>query len=204
MLITLESLRVALGDKLGCVLTPELAASIEFLAQDRAEHAHDPAGFEPREREGLVFRVESFRDILAELIPLHEAHYSETEQHLLGIPMRPDYDYMAERERTGSLLQFTARDGAGELVGNLRMYIGRSLHTGQRFAEEDTFYLKPEQRRGHAAMSFLRYAEESLVRTLGIREIRASTKTVNTSGKLLQHRGYRHVANQYVKIFREE
>lgn len=201
MQITLECLRTAMGDKLGSVLTPELAASIEFLAFDRADAAFEPGIFDPRQYRNLTFQAESFRRILPELEPLHEQHFAETEQHLKGSLLQPNYDYMAERERTRGLIQFTARTEDGKLVGNLRMYINRSMHTGDLVAEEDTFFLLPAYRKGYAAASFLRYAEEALVNIVGVREIRANTKVVNAASKLMDYRGYRHVANQYIKVF---
>lgn len=201
MVLDMMLLRDALGAQMGSVITPEVAASIICAAVDRADRALDPQGFPPRAHAGLVFQAESFRDALPELVPLHEAHYLETEQHLAGVALAPDYDYMAERERRGQLLQFTARDAAGALVGNLRMYLGTSLHTGRRFAEEDTFYLAPPARQGMNALAFLRYAEDMLVQQVGVQELRANTKTINSAGALLTRRGFRHVANQFIKTF---
>jgi hypothetical protein len=198
--LTLEKLREAMKGKMGSTLTPELAAEIICAAIDRTDRALDPQSFPPRAAGDLVFQAESFRDVLPELIPLHEAHYLETEQHLAGVKLAPDYDYMAERERRGHLVQFTARDATGQLVGNLRMYLGTSLHTGRTFAEEDTFYLSPAARRGINAIAFLRYAEDMLARYAGVAELRANTKTVNSAGVLLARRGFKHVANQFIKL----
>lgn len=203
MTITATCLRDALHAHFGAVLTPDLAVQIEFDAHDRAERGIAPARFAPRMYRNLVFRVESLRAILPELEPLHAAHFEETEKHLAGFELKPDYAYMAERERMGTLVQFTARDEPGKLVGNLRMYLSTSLHTGSLFAEEDTFYLAPEVRKGFAALSMLRYAEDMLTGALGVREVRASTKIVNAASKLMDYRGYAHVANQYIKTFKE-
>lgn len=202
MHITLECLRNALGERLGAVLTPELAAQIEFMAFDRADRAIAPDKFAQKAYRGCTFQVESFRAILPELQILHELHFAETEKHLQGFALKPNYDYMAERERAGGLVQFTARSD-GQLIGNLRMYVGKSLHTGNLFAEEDTFFLLPEYRKGFTALSFLRYAEESLVQIVGVREIRANSKVVNNAHRLMDYRGYQHVANQYIKTFKE-
>lgn len=201
MQITMDRLREALGNQMGSILTPELAASIVCAAVDREDRALDPASFPVREHGDLRFAVESFRDILPELEPLHAAHFAETERHLAGFTLAPDYGYMAERERLGQLVQFTARNEQGELVGNLRMYIGKSLHTGNKFAEEDTFYLSPSARHGLASLAFLRYAEDMLVQVAAVVEIRANTKVVNRAHRLMDRRGFRHVANQYIKTF---
>lgn len=200
MQLSFENLREVLGANLGSVLTPELAATIEHMAFDRADRAVDPGRFTPAEYHGLAFAVESFREILPELELLHAAHFTETESHLPDDAMAPDYGYMAERERTGSLIQFTARNKGGDLVGNLRIYLGQSVHTGRLFAEEDTFYLSPAVRRGFAAMKFLEYAEQELFKTLGVIELRATTKLVNKAGELLVFRGYHHISNQYIKV----
>lgn len=202
MQITLERLRDALGVQLGSVLTPEVAAAIICASVDREDRAIDPDRFAPRVRGSLTFAAESLRDILDELKPLHAAHFAETERHLAGFTLNPNYDYMAERERTGNLVQFTARDADGKLVGNLRMYVYASLHTGTLFAEEDTFYLSPGARRGRNAVNFLRYVEDMLDQVLRVEEIRANTKTVNGTDRLLVHMGYKHVANQFIKIIR--
>lgn len=202
MQITMERLRDALGVQLGSVLTPEVAAAIICASVDREDRAIAPARFAPRTCGSLTFAAESLRDILDELKPLHAAHFAETERHLAGFTLAPNYDYMAERERTGNLVQFTARDADGNLVGNLRMYVYTSLHTGTLFANEDTFYLSPCARRGRNAVNFLRYVEDMLTDVVGVQEIRANTKTVNGTDRLLAHMGYRHVANEFIKITR--
>lgn len=202
MRITIEGLRDALAGRLGSVLTPETCAAIVLASIDREDRAIEPARFAPETRGSLTFAVESFRDVLPELEPLHAAHFMETERHLAGFKLEPDYGYMAERERMGALLQFTARDADGVLVGNLRMYVQRSLHTGELVAEEDTFYLSPCARRGRNAINFLRYVEGMLAEVVGVAEIRANTKVVNGTHKLLAHMGYQHVANEFIKIIR--
>lgn len=201
MQITHGNLREALGKYIGSVLTPEVAATIEHMAFDRADYAIDPARFAPQEFRGLTFAVESFRAILIELDELHRMHFAETELHLQGVELDPDYPYLAERERMGTLLQFTARDGSGRLAGNLRVYLGKSLHTGRHFAEEDTIYLVPTARRGRNADAFMDYAEGILAQ-LGCEEARADTKLVNRAGQWLQRRGYSPIATRFIKLLR--
>jgi len=151
---------------------------------------------------GLLFRAERMRDVLAELHPLHQAHWLETEKHRHGLPLAPDYDAMLADERAGRLVQFTARDERHELVGNLRMYLGVSRHSGTKFATEDTLYLAPKARGGFTALALMRFAERALL-SIGVREIRADSKLVNNAGALMRRMGYEPVATQYVKIFKE-
>lgn len=198
-----ELLRQALAASLGKTLTPELAVAIEMAAFDNEDHSHDPSKFGEREYKGIAFRAERFADIVDELHAMHEEHFAETEIHRLGFGLEPNYDYMIDMEKRGCLVQFTARDSeTGRLVGNIRMYIHRSLHTGNLYASEDTYYVTPEYRKGFMALRFWQFMEEG-VRSIGVREIRTDSKVMNKVHKLNEYCGYKHVANKYVKIFSE-
>lgn len=196
-----QSLRSALASCLGEVLTPEVAAWIESQSLDSEDRSHDPEKFGKVNYKGVVLQVERLSDILDEIHPLHEAHFAETEVHRHGLPLDVDYDYMVEMERRGQMLQFTARC-EGELVGNIRMYIQTSLHTGTLYATEDTFYVLPEHRKGWLALKFWRYMEDC-VKAIGVREVRTDSKVVNNVHRLNEYCGYTHVANKYVKLFTE-
>jgi len=195
-------LRQAIAANLGKVLTPEVAAAIEAGSFDDEDRSHSPDKFGEQIASGLIFKVERIRDIQDELQLLHELQFAETERHRLGFGLKVNYDYMAERERRGELLQFTARTPSGALVGNIRMYLEESLHTGTIYATEDTFYLLPEYRQGWTALRFWRFMEAA-VRFLGVREIRTDSKVVNKVHRLNEFCGYTHVANKYIKIFSE-
>lgn len=196
-------LRQSLASYLGQTLTPEVAVAIELAAFDSEDRSHNPTKFGEREYKGVVFRAEKFDDALPELHAMHQEHFAETEVHRAGFAMDPDYDYMRDMERQGKLVQFTARDTeTGKLIGNIRMYIQQSLHTGNLYASEDTFYIVPERRSGWTAIRFWRFMEDS-VRSIGVREIRTDSKVINKVHKLNEYCGYTHVANKYVKIFSE-
>lgn len=193
-------LRLALGAHLGRVLTPEVAAAIELSAFEAADR--NPAMFGSAQSGGYCIQVERFADILAELHELHELHWAETEKHRHGLVMRPDYLAFIARERTGNLLQFTVRTASGELVGNLRMFLAVSLHTQTRYASEDTVFIKPEHRGGYTVMALLRFAE-NCIRSLGITEIRFTTKHINRVDVLMRRAGYAPVATEFVKFLEE-
>ena len=200
MVSAASPLRLALGAHLGQVLTPEVAVAIELAAITSVER--NPSMF------GAVFfgnysiQVERLADILGELHGLHELHWQETEKHRHGLPMNPDYIGFIARERAGNLLQFTVRTAAGELVGNLRMFLAVSLHTQTRYASEDTVFIKPEHRGGYTVMALLRFAEGCL-RAIGITEIRFTTKHVNKVDVLMRRAGYEPVATEFVKFLKE-
>lgn len=195
-------LRNTIGSYLGQVLTPEISAAIELSAHAVADASYDPAQFVPMVKGEFTFQAERLREILAELHPLHAAHWLETEKHRHGLPLNPDYAAMLADEHAGQLIQFTVRKGA-ELVGNLRMYVGTSRHSGTKFASEDTLYLCPHVRGGSTALTLMRYVE-TVLRAIGVREIRCDSKLVNNADVLMRRMGYEAVAIKFVKIFKEE
>lgn len=201
----LHRFRTAMAKHLGRELTPETAAGIELEAFVVPDESIDPAQFEPQEYDGLVFAAESFRAIVDELHPLHEAHYAETERARAGQPLAPDYDRIAALERDGKVLQFTARED-GVLVGNIRMYLFDDLHTGTLGAREDALFLAKPARRGLRAARFVRYAEQCLAQ-IGVADVWCDTKilfddagnVIRDVGVLLKRQGYAHVANKFHK-----
>jgi GNAT superfamily N-acetyltransferase len=207
----MEHLAEALRRMMGATITPEVAHVILRIATMPADdRSIDLAPFAPQPiTDGdYVVAAERFRDIVAELHPLHVAHFAETERYRRGLPLVPDYDALVDDERAGGLLQFTLRH-RGALVGNLRMYIRCSRHTSTLFAtredvrsHEDTLYVAPEHRGGFLAMSLLRYAEQCL-RKLGVIEIRANSKLVNNADVLMRRMKYRPDQLQLVKFVGE-
>lgn len=197
-----QNLRNVIASRLGQVLTPEIAVEIELAAFTFEDQSHDPTKFGQKEYKGFVFQAERLRDIIEEIHPLHEAHFQETEKHRLGFGLDVDYDAMLGYESRGQLVQFTCRIPDGKLVGNIRMYINKSLHTGTLYASEDTYYVLPEYRQGFAALRFWQFMEDCL-KSIGVREIRTDSKVLNKVHKLNEYCGYKHVANKYVKVFEE-
>lgn len=198
----LDVFRSTLAAKLGRVLTPEDAAEIEAAFFFVPDESHEPKQFGKVERSGYSIQAEKFADIVGEIHPLHQQHWLETEKHRHGLVLNPNYDTLLACERAGRLLQFTMRTDAGELVGNLRMYILPCAHTKTQYGMEDTLFIKPEHRGGFNVMALMRFAEVSL-RSLGIREIRVNSKLVNKADVLMRRMGYDPVALEFVKFFEE-
>lgn len=199
--MSVPPIRKALGAHLGMVLTPEVAAAIELAAGEVADDSIDPAIFGQQEYRGYVFAAERLADIVQEIHPLHEAHFLETEKHRLGFGLDVNYPYYLACEKAGNLIQFTLRhDGA--LVGNIRMFLATSLHTGTRYATEDTFFILPAHRQGFLAIRFWQFVEKSVV-ALGVREIRTDSKLLNKVDRLNTYLGYTPVATKFVKVFLE-
>lgn len=196
-----DDLKSALAEHFGQEITPSVAAAIFVAALKGSDRSIPPKRFAPRDlRDGYVAAVESFREILPELHPLHALQFSETERYREHIGLRPDYQALERDERDGKLVQFTLRR-EGVLVGNIRVYLGTSRHTSTTFAKEDTFFVVPAHRKGLLAMRFWRYAEDCL-RDLGVVEVRTDAKLANRADKLNKFMGYEPVSTGFVKILR--
>ncbi len=193
-----------LDANIGYPLTHELALSIMRVAS-MLEPLVEPENIGqiiPAEHEGFVFAVERMDAIEGEMRPLHLAHWGETEEHRHGLPFNPDYTTFIRYEAAGRYVLFTIRE-KGRLVGNCAMYLDRSTHTQTLIATEDTLYLLPQARRGTVAKRFIEYCEAAL-KSLGVKEISVSVKTVNRAGLFFQRMGYRHVENGLTKVLEEK
>lgn len=190
-------------DKLvGGMFTSEVAAALIYAIQNPPDESIDPFRFQAEVHGEYVFQVEPFAALITELHPLHEAQWRETEMHRHGLPFNPDYEAGKALERAGTLIQFTARRH-DELVGHMRMYLQRSVHTQTLFAHEDTVFVVPEHRGGLLGLALVRYAEKQL-RGLGVREVRFDTKHSNKADAILRRLRYEPVATRWSKIILSE
>lgn len=146
----------------------------------------------------MRFSEERYSDILEELKPLHLAHWQETEGYRHGLEFAPDYVRYVQFNDIGFYRQFTCRDDAGKLVGNIGMYVTDSMHTRNKVATEDTLYLLPEARHGWIAARFVQFVEAELKKLAPI-EINITIKEVNRLPKLMTRLGYLKTAIQYSK-----
>lgn len=200
-LAAVDQLRALLARHVGQPLTVELCQLIDATARAEPDLAIDVRQFEPQQAGDATLQVERFEALLEELEPLHAAHWQETEKHRHGLALRPNYALLLSRERSGGLLQFTARRG-GQLVGHVRMYVQRSVHTSTLYAEEDTLFIRSSDRGGFLAVRLLRYVEQCL-KQIGVKEIRADSKLVNKADVLMRRLGYRPVALKFHKFIED-
>lgn len=206
----LQSLREALGARMGKTLTPELCAEIENIARVAPDQSIDVRIFSQQVLpDGYVISVEKFSDCQGELHVLHEAHWHETEGHRHGLALKPNYRGMLAFEKAGQLLQITVRH-EGKLVGNLRMFITRSWHTGDMLASEDTLFLLPAHRSRSCwlALRMMRYAVACLEtlrdeRNERVLVIEADSKLSNNADTLMRRMFGAPVASKFHKIFKK-
>lgn len=202
--MTLNRAHVAttLAAHIGVVLTPEVAMALARALCSTPSRAFDLADFPSLEYKGYVIALERFTDVLPDLHKLHEMHYAETETYRAGIPFNPDYDALVTSEHEGQLMQFTARFN-GELVGNMRVYLGMSRHTKTLFASEDTFFVVPAHRGGFMAVRLWQFAERAVIQA-GAREIHFDSKTVNKADAMAKYLKYQPVAIKFAKVIPKE
>lgn len=198
---TIDTLRKVLAEHVGQPLTPDLCHLLDCVARFTPNRAISLDQFKPEQYCAYTLQAERFGDLIEALEPLHQAHWLETEKHRHGLALKPDYSLLLARERAGGLLQFTARDDSG-IVGHVRMYLGRSVHTSTLYAEEDTLFIAPEHRGGFLVMALMKYAERCL-RQAGAREIRADSKLLNKADVLMKRLGYTPVALKFHKFFED-
>jgi GNAT superfamily N-acetyltransferase len=188
---------------MGLQLTWDLAADI-YVAAGRIEtlvNSSDIEQVKPLFYEEMVFARERMEDVVSEMKLLHQAHWNETEAHRQGLALNPDYEIFIRYERAGRYVLFTLRND-GRLQGNCALYLDKSTHTQTLIATEDTLYLLPEARKRQAARQFIKYCENAL-KSLGVKEINVSVKTVNKAGQFFRMLGYRHVENGLSKILED-
>lgn len=193
--------RMAMSRHLGKTITPEVAAAIEAEAFHEPDRSIRPERFLPEHYNGYTIQVERFEAVLPELIPLHEAHWKETERHRHGIALDPSYDSMQRRFRGGNALQFTIRR-EGVLVGHLREWLFHSEHTRTPVAEEDTLFIVPEHRGSFLPLRLIAYAEQCVLQLFPAFEARTNSKLVNRADVLMKRAKYTPFAIQHVKFLR--
>jgi hypothetical protein len=202
---TLQALRQALQNNRGNVLTDELCVGIEAVVGMSLPVDGDCAvaglGIPPEEYRSVVFAVERIADVAAEIAPLHEAHWKESEGFRHGLPLRPNYVAWAIDEKAGSFILFTIRQN-GVLVGYCQVYVSYSNHTGTKICNEDALFLDPVVRSGFICSRFAKYAEK-VVKSLGVREVRLSVKVTNDIWKLWERIGYERTGFELVKVLEE-
>ena len=143
----------------------------------------------------LVFAIEPISTVWDELVRNGWAHWQETQMHADGEPFNPLYERYA---RYGDALTvFTARDD-GELVGNCMMYLVQSMHTQRLKAMEDTWYLKPEYRKGRNAIEFYKFVEAEMKRR-GATKCHMTAAPENGACRIMEYLGFKLDKYMYSK-----
>lgn len=193
-------LSIVMAKHMGEVITLETA--MVMVRELFPDVSYPPERFGAVIFEGYRFQAEKFKAVLPELLPLHEAHYAETEDYMEGIPLDADYDAMADDEMAGRMIQFTARHvETGELVGNMRVYVSHSRHNRKLFTTEDTFFVVPAHRGGFMAVRFWQFVEDSVRSIEGMRGVAFDSKLTNKADVMARYLKYKPVSTRHIKLF---
>jgi GNAT superfamily N-acetyltransferase len=142
------------------------------------------------------FATETYAQWRADAAPLLHSHYEEVA--VGNAPMDVDDAQFEWMCRSGMLHVVTVRDD-GRLVGYHISIVRRHLHRAVLSAYTDAFYLHPEFRGGRTAYRMFQYATDTLVRR-GVRQVYSGTKLNRDIGRMLEHQGFKHVENTYLKV----
>lgn len=134
-------------------------------------------------------------DLVAELKPLHAAHWAETEAYRHGLTLNPQYDTYQKLNAVGRFVVFTARHD-GVLVGNSMIHLYESVHTSTLAAKEDTLFILSEHRRGRLGLRFTQYVIRRLTE-IGAKELTVSAKVGTRSERFFERLGMQFVAREY-------
>ncbi|MBC7620894.1 MAG: hypothetical protein H7293_18235 [Candidatus Saccharibacteria bacterium] len=181
----------------GQTLTQEVALA---LVRDLFPDASlDVASFGVVQYGEFTFQVEQLRDVWGEMQQLHTEHHMQTDMGMTGYAFTPDRDDLLERERAGRLLQCTARNKNGLLVGHMRAYLTTSIQTNTLVASDAAFYVTPAYRGGFMALRLWQFTEACAV-AAGAKEIYCETRLVNGVDKMAKRLNYKPVAMVHCKI----
>jgi len=149
----------------------------------------------------LRFAVEPLATCWQEVDALARAHWLETEEYRHGQEYSPDWKRYLSSDAAGWYFMCIARPWdtcsmGGEMVGYGGMWAMPSMHTQKMIANEDTFFLLPDYRKGWNAIRFLKFIEGQCLKR-GAVEIGWTDK--KGKGALLRRLGYSVVASQWSK-----
>lgn len=147
----------------------------------------------------LTASIESFMQRRPELEKLFPAHWEKLALDKDSVPLDPQYDEYARRERNGELMMVALRDG-GRMVGYWVAVIAPGLHYRTCItAIMDMWFVLPEYENGVAAMILMRAVEREY-RRRGINRSFVGEKLHRPCGRLYEAFGYEAVETHYSKL----
>lgn len=148
---------------------------------------------------GTVYRVERWRDLQGEMMPLLRRHWREIALNHADVPLDIDEDRYNEMDRAGSLHIVTARRD-GLLIGYHVAIVSPHLHYKSTLhGLTDVYYIAPECRHGVTGMRLFQAVEREL-KARGVRKLFTATKLHLDQGPLFERLGYKPIERVYAKL----
>lgn len=157
---------------------------------------------------GTQFRVERWRDLREEMLPLLVRHWREVALNHDDVPLDIDEHRYRQMDEAGVLHIVTARQ-AGELVGYHVSMLSPHLHYASTLhAITDVYWVAPERRAGRLGLRLFQAVERELqavrrARGLRVMKVFTGVKVHIDNSPLFEHLGYRRVEYLYSKLLRE-
>lgn len=147
----------------------------------------------------IVFAIESFSAVYAELRPLLEEHYGEISTHKdHGVELDPLVEIYRARELDGSLMMAIGRE-AGQIVAYFVCFIAPALHYRSCLTcSPDIFYVDPARRTEIAGIRMFRFVEKELKRR-GVQRWAVGSKIKHDASALFRFLGFEPVETMHEK-----
>lgn len=148
---------------------------------------------------GTFYRVERWKNLRAEMLPLLVRHWREVALNHADVPLDIDEARYAELDEAGALHIVTARRN-GLLIGYHVAIVSGHLHYKSTLhGITDVYWVAPECRHGVTAMRLFQAVEREL-KAAGVRKLFTATKLHMDQGPLFERLGYRPVERLYAKL----
>lgn len=150
-------------------------------------------------RTGTIFRVERWKYLREEMLPLLVRHWREIALNHADVPLDIDEQRYADLDESGALHIVTARRG-GQLIGYHVAIVSGHLHYKSTLhGITDVYWIAPECRAGRTGLRLFEAVEREL-KALGVRKLFTATKLHLDQGPLFERLGYRPVERLYAKL----
>ena len=147
----------------------------------------------------IEYKIEKASAIVDEIKPLLHQQYEETEKHITGLELDPDYDRYVKLDELGYLKCITCRLD-NKLIGYAIFFIHQHIHHKTCLtASEDLYYIAPEHRAGRVAYKLFKESER-LLKEQHIQRIIMSCKTYIDQTKLFEHLGFTLYEKHFTKM----
>lgn len=148
---------------------------------------------------GTVYRVERWRNLRREMLPLLVRHWREIALNHADVPLDIDQQKYAELDEAGALHIVTVRKD-GELIGYHVAVVSGHLHYKSTLhGITDVYWIAPEFRQGFTGIRLFQHVEKELA-AIGVRKLFTGTKVHLDMSKLFERLGYKRVEFLYAKL----
>jgi GNAT superfamily N-acetyltransferase len=144
----------------------------------------------------ITYHLTSWADFIAEAKPLLPLHWEELALNKDKVPLDPQYDVYAERERLGQTLIITVRVDS-QLVGYFIGFVNPGLHYKTCLTcIMDIFYIHPDHRGSGMGFTLFKEVERECKRR-GVQRLFVGSKLHKDVSYLFEKLGYEEVERYY-------